>query len=88
MSDGKRGWEESLSREIEKGNEKGREEGKKGKKLVGLHLTSGGQGHLQPPPGALPGLQHFHRNILHSYPSPANPGQLIQNRALAFPDSG
>lgn len=47
MSDGKRGWEESLSREIEKGNEKGREEGKKGKRLVGLHLTSGGQGHLQ-----------------------------------------
>lgn len=52
MSDGKRGWEESLSREIEKGNEKGR--GKKGrgkergKRLVGLHLTSGGQGHLQP----------------------------------------
>ena len=31
MSDGKGGWEESLSREIEKGNEKGREEGKKGK---------------------------------------------------------
>lgn len=29
MPDGKRGWEESLSREMEKGNEKGREEGKR-----------------------------------------------------------
>ena len=29
MPDGKRGWEESLSREMEKGNEIGREEGKR-----------------------------------------------------------
>lgn len=35
MSDGKRGWEESLSREIEKGNEKGREEGKRERKERG-----------------------------------------------------